>query len=169
MWKALYSSHGSSTFQFFYMSEYGAIRNAVSNSEETFKLQRHGASSFRKDTFPALKRYGLKDNVKCQQTRGQLQACASGRVKLCWAPSLRMRAFLSLPLPKEPGELVPNCRMTSLSVIPVARGILTACQIISKVITRVYYACLAQFEWGSLGPPKLSLPVFCTCTNFGSK
>lgn len=143
--------------------------HVVSNSEQTFKLQRHGASSFMKDTSPALKRYSLKDNVKCQQTKWQLQACASGRVKLCWTPSLRMRAFLSLTLPKEPGKLVPNCRMASLSVIPMARGILTACQIISKVITLVYYTCLARFEWGSLGPLKVSLPVFCTCTDFGSK
>lgn len=65
-----------------------------------------------------------------------------------WAltPSLTLRAFLSLTLPKEEGKSVPNCHMTSPSVIHMARGIPKACQFISKVITLAYYTCLARFE-----------------------
>ena len=83
--------------------------------------------------------------------------------------SPRTRALLFLLLRWELGKLVPSCCMTSLSVIRMARGIPTACQIISKVITLVYYTCLAQFEWGSLRPRRVSFPVICTCTNFRSK
>lgn len=118
-------------------------------------------------SFPAAKRYNLKITWNTNRRTGFCSP-AFGQVKVCFTLSPGTKASLPLPLPREPGKLVPNAAWLH-SVIRMAHGKPTAYQTISKLISLSYYTCLAQFEWGSLRPPKVLLPVICTCTHLRSK
>lgn len=94
-------------------------------------------------TFHTVKRDSLNSHMKCQQPKRLLQPCLWTDEGAHHTVS-RNKSSLPVLLPEKPRKLVRNAAWPH-SVIRMAHGIPTACQVISKAITLPYYTCLALY------------------------